>query len=517
MRTAIVLALSLLVAACLPGPGQVNGPTRHDGGGDAGPVADGGSNQDGGSCQGAASVTCQACVTSADCGSCGACVQYGADDHCGNFCTTSADCASNELCAPLVAFDGTQVMVCAPTNGSCGGSTGCGTCPSGTTCDTTTGTCQPIPDGGTNPAPDGGSCGTYVPPTSSSCCSSCTPGSSNCQANGCYGGWWCDSSTCKCHSPPTSCGSTDGGSGAPDAGSTADAGSTTDAGSTADAGSSGADAGSGGADAGVPSGTVGPSGGTVSSLYFAVIGDTRPANEDDTANYPTAIITQIYKDIDALNPKPEFAVATGDYQFANPSGSQGQAQLDLYAGARANFTGQLFPTMGNHECTGATAGNCAGTSSNNLTAFKNTLLAPINQTNPWYRIDVNAVDGSWTSKFLFVACNDWDSTQQSWLQGELGQSTTYTFVVRHEPRNNGTAPCANTVDAMLTSSNTTLLLVGHTHTYSTYGNQVLVGTGGAPLTSSTYGWATIQQVSAGWKVTQYDSTNGTVVSTTTIP
>ena len=43
-----------------------------------------------------------------------------------------------------------------------------------------------------------------------------------------------------------------------------------------------------------PPARVGPSGGSVSSLVFAVAGDTRPQTEGDTAGYPTALIEGIY-------------------------------------------------------------------------------------------------------------------------------------------------------------------------------------------------------------------------------
>src|SRR5262249_49183737 len=156
-------------------------------------------------------------------------------------------------------------------------------------------------------------------------------------------------------------------------------------------------------------GSVGASGGKVSRLFFAVVGDTRPANEDDTAGYPTSAITQIYQSIQALSPQPTFAVSTGDYQFASPTGGEGTTQLDLYLGARAKYSGTVFPTMGNHECTGATASNCgqgnADGVTNNYTAYLQKMLAPLGQTSPSYEIDVDAADGSWTSKLLFVAAN----------------------------------------------------------------------------------------------------------------
>ncbi len=70
-------------------------------------------------------------------------------------------------------------------------------------------------------------------------------------------------------------------------------------------------------------GIVGP----LSTLSFAIVGDTRPPTEDDTAGDPTAIITKIWQDVEAASPRPA---------FSNP----------------------MFPTMGNHECDGATADNC---------------------------------------------------------------------------------------------------------------------------------------------------------------
>ena len=62
------------------------------------------------------------------------------------------------------------------------------------------------------------------------------------------------------------------------------------------------------------------------------------------------------------------------------------------------------------------------------------MLAPIGQTaNPYYSINVNAADNSWTAKFVITAANAWDTAQQTWLQSTLAQKTTYTFIVRHEP------------------------------------------------------------------------------------
>lgn len=54
---------------------------------------------------------------------------------------------------------------------------------------------------------EGGSgtiCMGYAPPSVTASCSACS--SPPCQANGCYGGYWCDMTTSKCHSsPPSGC------------------------------------------------------------------------------------------------------------------------------------------------------------------------------------------------------------------------------------------------------------------------------------------------------------------------
>jgi hypothetical protein len=36
-------------------------------------------------------------------------------------------------------------------------------------------------------------------------CTSCKTSNKPCQANGCYGGWWCNTATNRCRKPPTVC------------------------------------------------------------------------------------------------------------------------------------------------------------------------------------------------------------------------------------------------------------------------------------------------------------------------
>jgi hypothetical protein len=254
---------------------------------------------------------------------------------------------------------------------------------------------------------------------------------------------------------------------------------------------------------------------------FAVVGDTRPPSPDDTANYPTAIITKIYQDLEAENPKPAFVVGTGDYQFASTYGSEQQPQLLKYMAARAAFSGEFYPAMGNHECTGATASNCGAGASDgitkNMTDFISTMLQPISMTEPYYTQTFHSTDGSWSAKFVFVACNAWNSTQASWLDQQLAVSSTYTFVVRHESVSAvSQTPCSQS-QTIIDAHPLTLLVVGHTHEYrhESYDKEIIVGNGGAPLTSGTnYGYVIVERNSTGTlKVTAYDYMTHAVLDT----
>jgi hypothetical protein len=232
---------------------------------------------------------------------------------------------------------------------------------------------------------------------------------------------------------------------------------------------------------------------TVPELTFAVVGDTRPAIPEDTGGYPTAIITGIFQDIAAEKPAPQFVIATGDYMFTL-LGTTAQAMVNVYMGARAEFTGPLYPAMGNHECNSFTDGNCATSTTTNYTVFMSTMLAPIEQTSPYYTESFSASDGSWTANFIFIACNAWDSTQETWLQSVIGKPATYTFVVRHEAvADLSGTPCADS-QPIIDANPLTLLLVGHDHEYSHSApdKEIINGLGGAPLSSGTdYGYTIV--------------------------
>jgi hypothetical protein len=473
-------AMSAIVSACANGTQEeVNGV---GGGGSSIPIDASSSQQN----------ACPPCLSNDDCGG-DQCAQLGGDTYCAPSCSTSNGCASDRACTIASSYAGEQISVCVPRTGECsvsaggggggtsedsGASSGSG---SGSTSGSSSGSGSGSGTGSTSGASSGSgsatTCGSLVAPTITASCNSC--GSQTCQANGCYGGWWCDTSTKRCQAAPTQC-----ASGGKDAGSSAtDSGGTT----TPEV------------DAGPLAGQVTASGGAVSRLYFAVIGDTRPASVDDTAGYPTTIIQKIFGDIQAASPRPSFAVSTGDYQFATPGKGTSASQLDIYMTARAAYSNVVFPAMGNHECNGYTASNC-GTGNtdgvtDNFTNFVTKMLTAIGQSNPYYVIKIAALDNSWTSKFVVIAGNDWTSAEETWLSTTLAETTTYTFIIRHEAAEANTAPGVTPSEAVMAKYPYTLAIVGHTHTYEKSGaKQVIIGNGGAPLTGSkSYGYGLVQQ------------------------
>jgi hypothetical protein len=235
-------------------------------------------------------------------------------------------------------------------------------------------------------------------------------------------------------------------------------------------------------------GVIGPNGGSVDRLAFAVWGDSRPGNINEDASYPVAIVRGIAQR--ASGTGAEFAIGTGDYMFASTSSSV-STQISMLLSAEGAFTKPVFRTMGNHECTGATASNCPnGTETYNVRAFMMQLV-PF-AAKPYYSFTVHTQMGD--AKFVFVAANAWDSTQQSWLEAELGQPTQYTFVIRHEPPGNTDAPGAAASDTIINSHPLTVGFYGHTHTYRKLTpNAVISGNGGAPMTSGSPGFVYVEQ------------------------
>jgi hypothetical protein len=241
-------------------------------------------------------------------------------------------------------------------------------------------------------------------------------------------------------------------------------------------------------------------------LSFAVFGDCRPANLNQTSGYPSAIIGNIFTLAQKLN--VQFVVGTGDYMFANDQ-TDVDGQVALFQQAEANFTaGPIYLTMGNHECTGATNSNCPSFNETpNVQAFMGKLL-PSGSTLPYYRIDQDTPMGK--AKFLFVAANAWSTTQQSWLTTQLADPTMYTFVVRHEPASTTDAPGVTPSEQAMQGASYTLALLGHSHEYRHVDTKhVISGNGGAPIAYGNYGLLLVQQQTNGnITVTEYDQTSG---------
>jgi hypothetical protein len=138
-------------------------------------------------------------------------------------------------------------------------------------------------------------------------------------------------------------GSGSGGSGSSSGGSSSGGSSGSSSGGSSGSSSSGGSSGSSSSgsssgscttDTGPITGTVGNTGGSVSRLVFAVVGDTRPANEDDPSGYPTSVITKIFQDIEAQSPHPVLTLGTGDYQFSvRQRHRRVGADLALHAGS----------------------------------------------------------------------------------------------------------------------------------------------------------------------------------------
>ena len=280
-------------------------------------------------------------------------------------------------------------------------------------------------------------------------------------------------------------------------------------------GGGGAGGGSGGAGGG-PQG-VGPSGGVVSRLHFAVTGDTRPANCEDTAGYPTAIITGIAQAIKAKG--AQFVVDEGDHMnVCNNSLAIATQQMTIFTQSVAHFDHTWFMTMGNHECRN---GPClSGNSNANYVAFMSA-LAPISP-RPYYDFHVQTDQGRAT--FVVIADNAWDGAQQTWLEQTLSDAdlhSTYTLIFRHHPEGDTSVSTNATSMSIIRQHKFALFISGHAHTYKHMttdgGRDMVIGLGGAPLLAAGASWngyAIIDQLASGQlQVTLYDVSGGTVRDT----
>jgi hypothetical protein len=126
-------------------------------------------------------AACDPCVGALDCSGNTVCVRLAsaADTYCGATCPSGGGCDAGETCASLTTVNGQSAKVCAPNSRACPAAVG--------------------------PESDGGMlerCGALTGPSLTANCHACEY---SCQTNGCYGGWWCNTTTKDCERPPSSC------------------------------------------------------------------------------------------------------------------------------------------------------------------------------------------------------------------------------------------------------------------------------------------------------------------------
>lgn len=250
-------------------------------------------------------------------------------------------------------------------------------------------------------------------------------------------------------------------------------------------GSCGASHAPGGGGGDVPPGAVTLQGGTVDRLYFAVTGDTRPADVDSFDAAPYDAMAQIAASMKKVG--AQFAVDLGDHMYVDADQPQlAEQEMQRYLSAISAFGGAFFMTMGNHECADWVCE--PGSADANFQAFMKA-LAPVSST-PWYTFDIQTSLGG--ARFVDVADDAWGSAEQSWLDATLARADadfsagrlTYTIVLRHHPVDGGRTGKQSLV-ATLLSHHYTLLLTAHEHDYAhlnggaANGRAVVVGIGGA--------------------------------------
>jgi hypothetical protein len=125
---------------------------------------------------------CDPCASAQDCAPNAVCAQFSGDEFCATRCPVGNECATDEVCTSVAVAGAGGVNACLPKSGACAAA---------------------VP-----PAVDGAAldvCGPLNGPPVASQCHSCGRFSDDCQPNGCYGGWWCNTSTRRCQRPPKSC------------------------------------------------------------------------------------------------------------------------------------------------------------------------------------------------------------------------------------------------------------------------------------------------------------------------
>jgi len=232
----------------------------------------------------------------------------------------------------------------------------------------------------------------------------------------------------------------------------------------------------------------------VQHLRFAVTGDTRPANEDDTAGTNERHRHHLLGHR-RVEPEPSFVVSTGDYQFASPGGYESATQLDLYMQARARSwaAAAAMATMSAPASPTQTAGRAIATESPPTSRTSFPRCSGHRPAAPYYVVHVSAagVPGR--------ASSSSSQPTHGTMRRGLAQSDSCRsddVHVYRSARARGSEHGSRTTpsEAILGATPVTLMLSGHTHTYKHSGNRIVVGNGGAPLTGNKgYGFLVVDQ------------------------
>ena len=128
--------------------------------------------------------TCEPCSSSRTCATGASCVQIAGNlTFCATACPSRNECETDDICQPMaMGPGGPQTLACAPKAGACA---------------------PALPPRSESGVVD--HCGNLEGPTTAAACKSCDKDDKDCQKNGCYGGWWCNTTTVKCQRPPKAC------------------------------------------------------------------------------------------------------------------------------------------------------------------------------------------------------------------------------------------------------------------------------------------------------------------------
>jgi hypothetical protein len=126
---------------------------------------------------------CEPCERASACPLGASCVPIAGNHRfCATACPGGTECDADDTCELVNLNDGEAIRACVPKAGACAPAQ------------------APRSDSSTVDR-----CGPLDGPMIVSVCRSCDGDDQGCQRNGCYGGWWCNTSSQRCERPPATC------------------------------------------------------------------------------------------------------------------------------------------------------------------------------------------------------------------------------------------------------------------------------------------------------------------------